>query len=177
MKVNISKLKRFRENNNRPSMYLKVCLVALVLAVATSSCELLDEDVKLCVSKGDFETLAGGRVYAAGCLQDSYQSCGSNFVQVKTYNSKKSCEAEKDYYAKNGPNADGPGSSSSAMCSGGYVNPKGGDIQTNVYCEMAHGFICKAGFSPSAKEVKEQCDIFKMWQKDNPKLENCKYCQ
>ena len=154
------------------------CLVGSGILLSSSSCG--NDDYLMCVSKAAYQYGPRGRVYVADCLQDVYTSCGTNFVETKTYNSKKSCEMDRDYYAQNGPNAgdpNGSGGSRPAICDGGYVDPQGGNIQTNVFCEMAYHYICTAGLSLSSKEVKENCDIFKTYQGMGPGLENCKYCQ
>ena len=82
-----------------------------------------------------------------------------------------------EQYRKNGPDRGGGSGSNLAMCKDPYVDPVGGDIQSNSFCAYAWGYICEAGYSPSAKEVKDLCDTFRAWQSRNSGLGNCKYCQ
>jgi len=161
--------------NLRSVVAVAACLAA---AAAFSSCSLFYEEHMLCVTE---QTNRERGVmsshpdeYYAYCKATPGE-CGQATVKVNTYDSEGVCKAALDHYKKNGPGGGG-GGGSNAVCGSGYVDPTGGDIQSNSFCMMAYNYICMGNYSPSSSQVQEVCNTFKAWQSSNPNLGGCKYC-
>ncbi|MDR1761548.1 MAG: hypothetical protein LBR55_03765 [Bacteroidales bacterium] len=171
--------------------------IAMIIAGLTtmamfSACEKEDE-WKMCWSEG-YNNVYDGEVRVQ-CVTSNCSSGSRSNVPVreyKTYKDFDACYADMENakrilsssgggngnYGSSGSNNGGTnGGSKPAMCNGDYIQPMpNGYVQSNVFCEYAHLYICEAGYSPSSAEVKEVCETYRIFQ-THDELKDCKYCQ